>query len=33
MAMFLTASNWIGILCGGYVCYKLARVALKKENK
>jgi len=33
MEVFLSVSNWAGILCGAYVVYKLARVALKKDNK
>ena len=33
MAIFLVASNWIGIACGSFVVYKLARIALKKDNK
>jgi len=33
MGLFLVASNWIGALCGVYVTYKLARLALSKEKK
>lgn len=33
MAIFLVASNWIGIACGGFVVFKLAKVAFSKDKK
>ena len=33
MTLFLVVSNWAGALCGVYVTYKLAKLALNKEKK
>jgi hypothetical protein len=33
MGLFLTVSNWVGALCGTYVVYKLAKLAISKEKK
>lgn len=33
MKTFCDILNWFGVACGGYVVYKLTKLALKKENK
>jgi len=33
MGIFLTVSNRVGALCGGFVVFKLAKIVLSKDKK